>query len=133
MCRSALPGKETSFNSSLVRLGEWLEEAKQQGYDVSIPAWCDWENVPVNSFLVLVQRFNSSLVRLGVGTSVITASLRGQFQFQLGAIGRIDYGNPEQVNVKFQFQLGAIGRIKSWHYSSSSGCFNSSLVRLGDR
>ena len=49
-------------------------------------------------------------MRLGVGTAAPTSKPPKMFQFQLGAIGRMDEKTVFYKKNVFQFQLGAIGR-----------------------
>jgi len=54
------------FNSSLVRLGvEDRFKESPLSFEVSIPAWCDWETTLELAKSRIDQSFNSSLVRLG--------------------------------------------------------------------
>ncbi len=75
--------------------------------------------------------FNSSLVRLGAqGVTTQTIALP-EFQFQLGAIGRVNKELENADDKRFQFQLGAIGRFSTLGFPFCRISFNSSLVRLG--
>ncbi len=55
-----------------------------------------------------INSFNSNLVRLRVGVRNQVAQIIIRFQFQSGAIKRIDSQEGDYLNFAFQFQSGAI-------------------------
>ena len=77
---------------------------------VSIPAWCDWERRTSFTASDIVPSFNSSLVRLGVIRSILDrsssiVSIPAWCDWEAGV-----YIDNTCTMLLFQFQLGAIGR-----------------------
>ena len=54
-----------------------------------------------------------------------------QFQFQFGAIGRVNDRVLSRIATSFNSSLVRLGGIPKRHFVSYKFCFNSSLVRLG--
>ena len=79
----------SSFNSSMVRLGEIHIYSYHCFTQVSIPVWCDWEFTGKTNF-TYQNSFNSSMVRLGVFIHRVKESDQYWFQFQYGAIGSLN-------------------------------------------
>ena len=96
------------FNSSMVRLGVFYLCPWILFCEVSIPVWCDWEEILCHFWNLLIRfqfqygaigsntshprslnqfRFNSSMVRLGEGNYADVITNLTEFQFQYGAIG----------------------------------------------
>ena len=120
-----------SFNSSLVRLGDpeccperfgldefqfqlgaigsGKKEATSQVLRVSIPAWCDWEEMADKMNAEQLTSFNSSLVRLGVILSSCITKQRCSFNSSLVRLGAPLRTVALISAGMFQFQLGAIG------------------------
>ena len=138
------------FNSSVVRLEEFFVLQQTLAYYVSIPVWCDWKCHLAYKYLVVLS-FNSSVVRLEVcrkvcmetgyisfNSSVVRLEVFCQcrnrqqtwFQFQCGAIGRLNPKKAVVVLYAFQFQCGAIGSNLSRARTKHDISFNSSVVRL---
>ena len=80
---------------------------------VSIPAWCDWEPRTCRVTGAHWTRFNSSLVRLGVPNIMLADETVASFNSSLVRLGECENFNFHDKKIKFQFQLGAIGRIEA--------------------
>ena len=103
-----------TFNSSMVRLGEKVQEERERIKLLSIPAWYDWElwSLKVDS---ITPTFNSSMVRLGVSKVTTTRKDSTCFQFQHGTIGRMNKIGSYLIAFPFNssmVRLGAIGDIE---------------------
>ena len=121
------------FNSIMVRLGEhnlyenfrvfvvsipsWCdwEQLREQhisiGNHVSIPSWCDWELQNLGAKERTETRFNSIMVRLGVFDNYYYPYYLPQFQFHHGAIGSVGNKHTSKEPYLFQFHHGAIGSL----------------------
>jgi len=69
-------------------------------------------------------------VRLVGRVQLRSAYRPDEFQFQIGAIGRILLCDQAHIAKRFQFQIGAIGSRYPLCYDFKSRSFNSRLVRL---
>ncbi len=87
-------------------------------FQVSIPAWYDWERAKRNDFEI-PECFNSSLVRLGASTQKCKNSTT-QFQFQLGTIGRATMFKKNRLFRRFNSSLVRLG---GWNRCSND-CWN---------
>ncbi len=118
------------FNSSLVRLGATGATAltlanrfqfqlgtigrdRKSSYHncwlVSIPAWYDWELCSGLHYLLCLDCFNSSLVRLGVFVAPVLGVVQCGFNSSLVRLG-VNKRQDWFYSMAFQFQLGTIGR-----------------------
>ncbi len=164
---------DTSFNSLLVRLevaypseGKMatmfqfligaigrtcLSLRRQNGYNVSIPYWCDWKCKILCCNIISNFCFNSLLVRLEVALGRLTP-YRHLFQFLIGAIGSrattslalyLQSFNSLLVRLEehikkalgflsqFQFLIGAIGRFVTGVWKGKTLMFQFLIGAIG--
>ena len=97
---------------------------------VSIPVWCDWENVYE---CVLI---NNQVVSIPVWCDWecylnLQARMSHLFQFQYGAIGSVEYADSGSTRCGFNSSMVRLGEILNSLNQSEKTSFNSSMVRLG--
>ena len=97
-----------SFNSRLVRLVAGLPVTWDYG----------------------LRCFNSRLVRL-VDVTELNIAVFVQFQFQIGAIGRLKWDADAGDGFQFQFQIGAIGSLEARLSSTHSISFQFQIGAIG--
>ena len=123
--------------NSVVSIPAWCdwetepEDEVSESCGVSIPAWCDWEDFEDILTREGVVGFNSSLVRLGAVLIKFTNTAGSSFNSSLVRLGVNASLIIKDLGLEFQFQLGAIGRLQPHLPILPSRSFNSSLVRLG--
>ena len=121
-----------NFNSSMVRLGEDISVLfKLNANVISIPVWCDWEYFTI-IFCIIAHLFQFQYGAIGRIDQITQKYAEQLFQFQYGAIGSPATAATGAKTFKFQFQYGAIGRIRKLFLLLFSRHFNSSMVRLGE-
>ncbi len=140
----------------MVRLGA-IAEALNEGWvpDVSIPVWCDWERKRPDRSDGPVGKFQFQYGAIGRNYRIPSIWIRYKFQFQYGAIGSdsgVEFLEEKGVSIPVwcDWELAEYSYNKDvemvsipvwcdWERSSDARlqrpefCFNSSMVRLGDR